>query len=219
MARLIAQNNQDLLGQFKTLVTDSISELKRSHEDTAAQQMKEIKRIKRDPTPQFNKKSNEDQFKVNKAIKETIDDVKTALKRKDLEKTKEALDKGMSLVQERQTFILLADKSPFGWKTVNEYNIMTCPMTTKTKRKFIEPKQGQPGLLSALPRVYPINEEPCRRPFRPKLHRSQDNNSLIAFLASINTFQCKSAKNRFWRLLCVRKTRTLAVLLPQSTEH
>lgn len=36
------------------------------------------------------------------------------MEKRDLKKTKEALDKGMAL-------ILLADKSPFGWKTVLEY--------------------------------------------------------------------------------------------------
>ena len=43
-----------------------------------------------------------------------MEDAQAALEKRDLEKTKEALDKGMAL-------ILLADKSPFGWKTVLEY--------------------------------------------------------------------------------------------------
>ncbi|CAH3194155.1 unnamed protein product [Porites evermanni] len=83
--------------------------------------MQEIKRIKRDPVPQFNKKSNEDQFKANKAVTETVEDAQAALRTKDLEKMKEALDRGMALHQERQKLILLADKSPYGWKTVLEY--------------------------------------------------------------------------------------------------
>ena len=44
-----------------------------------------------------------------------------SLERKDLSKTKEHLEKGMSLLKERQKLILLADKSPYGWKTVHEY--------------------------------------------------------------------------------------------------
>ena len=83
--------------------------------------MAEIKRIKRDPIPQFNKKSNEDQYKANKAVTETVKDAKAALESKDFEKTKEALDRDVALLQEHQKLILLAEKSPFGWKTVLKY--------------------------------------------------------------------------------------------------
>ena len=65
----------------------------------------------------FNKKSNEDQFKANK----TVTEAQVSLRTKDLEITQEALDRGMALLQERQKLILLADKSPCGWKTVLEY--------------------------------------------------------------------------------------------------
>ena len=43
------------------------------------------------------------------------------MEQKYLAKAKEALNRGMSLVKERQKMILLADKSSFGWKTVLEY--------------------------------------------------------------------------------------------------
>ena len=43
------------------------------------------------------------------------------MRTKDLEKTKETLDRGMALLQESQKLILLTDKSPYGWKTVLEY--------------------------------------------------------------------------------------------------
>ena len=36
-------------------------------------------------------------------------------------RTKEALDRGMYLLKDRQKLTLLADKSPYGWKTVLEY--------------------------------------------------------------------------------------------------
>ena len=53
--------------------------------------MTEIKRIKRDPVSHFNKKSNEDHFKANRAVTEAVEDAKASLETKDLEKTKEAL--------------------------------------------------------------------------------------------------------------------------------
>lgn len=83
--------------------------------------MSEIKRLKRDSVPHFNKKSNEEQYKANKAIKDAVEDAQIALERNDVEKIKQALDKGMELLQERQKLILLADKSQYGWKTVLEY--------------------------------------------------------------------------------------------------
>ena len=121
VAKMISDSNKDLMTQFKSLISESISDLKRANETTAAQQMAEIKRFKRDPIPQFNKKSNEDQYKANKAVTETMEDAIAALETKDFERTKEALDRGMALLQERQKLILLADKSPFGWKTVLKY--------------------------------------------------------------------------------------------------
>ena len=38
-----------------------------------------------------------------------------------MDKAKEALVQGTHLLDERQKLILLADKSEFGWKTVEEY--------------------------------------------------------------------------------------------------
>ena len=83
--------------------------------------MSEIKRLKRDAPPSFKKKSNEEQFKANRSVLEAVEDGGAALERKDLTKVKESLDRGMSLLKERQKLILLADKSPYGWKTVLEY--------------------------------------------------------------------------------------------------
>ena len=45
---------------MKNLVSASISDLKRSSDSNAAEQMSEIKRLKRDASPSFKKKSNED---------------------------------------------------------------------------------------------------------------------------------------------------------------
>ena len=67
--KVIAENNRALLVEIKDLVNSSISDLKRSNESIAPEQMSEIKRLKRDSAPQFNKKSNEEQYKANKAIK------------------------------------------------------------------------------------------------------------------------------------------------------
>jgi len=83
--------------------------------------MSEIKRLKQDSVLQFNKKSNEKQYKANKPIKDSVEDAQIPLQRNNVEKTKQALDKGVELLQERKKLILLADKSQCGWKRVLEY--------------------------------------------------------------------------------------------------
>ena len=60
---IVAHNNKELLSQIKDLVSSSISDLKRSSDANSAEQMSEIKRLKREAPPSFNKKSNEDQYK------------------------------------------------------------------------------------------------------------------------------------------------------------
>ena len=119
--KAIAENNKDLLLQIKDLLSSSISDLKRANESIASQQMSEIKRLKRDSVPQFDKKRSEEHYKATKAIKNAFEDAQIALERKDVKKTKQSLDKGMDLLQERQKLILLADKSQYGWKTVLKY--------------------------------------------------------------------------------------------------
>jgi len=66
--KVVTENNKDLLVQIKDLMNSSISNLIPSNESIASQQMSEIKRLKQDSLPHFNKKSNKEQYKSNKAI-------------------------------------------------------------------------------------------------------------------------------------------------------
>ena len=91
--KVITENNRALLVEIKDLVNSSISDLKRSNESIASQQMSESNGLKSDSVPQFNKKSNEEQFKANKAIKDAVEDAQIALQSNDFDKTKQALDK------------------------------------------------------------------------------------------------------------------------------
>ena len=50
-----------------------------------------------------------------------MSDAATALERQDYTRTQEEINKGQLMMAERQKHILLADKSEFGWATVNEY--------------------------------------------------------------------------------------------------
>ena len=79
-----------------------------------------------------------------------MEDASTAIERKDLAKAKESLDRGMSLLKERQKLILSADKSPYGWKTVLEYKHHDLAENEENEKKpSIERRLGRPGLRNA----------------------------------------------------------------------
>ena len=75
-----------LLSQIKGLVSTSVSDLKRSSDSNAAEQMSEIKRLKRDALPSFREKSDEDQYEASKAVLKGVEDASAAVRRKDLVK-------------------------------------------------------------------------------------------------------------------------------------
>ena len=121
MEALIKANNNNLLASFNGLLEQTVSQIKRSNEDSAESQMKEIKRLKFNESHKFKKKANEDQFKFNQKLSETLDSAKSAAENSQLEKVKTSLEEGETLISERQKHILLTDKSDYGWATVDEY--------------------------------------------------------------------------------------------------
>ena len=69
----------------------------------------------------FKKKGNEQQFHFNRKVIRTSSAVVKALESGNIGKAKEELNEGISLLTNRQKIIKLADKSEFGWATVQEY--------------------------------------------------------------------------------------------------
>ena len=69
----------------------------------------------------FKKKANEEQFKFNQKLSETLDSAKSAAENSQLEKVKNDLEEGEKLISERQKYILLADNSDYGWAMFVEY--------------------------------------------------------------------------------------------------
>ena len=69
----------------------------------------------------FKKKGNEQQFKFNQKVIQKTNAALSALEGPNVAKAKEELAEGMSLLHNRQKLIKLADKSEFGWATVQEY--------------------------------------------------------------------------------------------------
>ena len=69
----------------------------------------------------FKRKSNEEQFKVNKKVMEKIDDCDRSLKESEIQQAKENLAEASNILKQRQKVIRIADESEMGWKDVDEY--------------------------------------------------------------------------------------------------
>ena len=69
----------------------------------------------------FKNKGNEQQFNFNRKVIRTSTAVVKALESGNIGKAKEELNEGISLLTNRQKIIKLADKSEFGWATVQEH--------------------------------------------------------------------------------------------------
>ena len=117
----LAENNKALLDQISKLVADSAESIKRSSVEAADDQLREIKKLRREEPKSFKRKGNEIQYKFNLKLQDTLDEVKSHLESKAVDKAKSSLSEGTSILSERQKLVLLADKSEFGWKTVEQY--------------------------------------------------------------------------------------------------
>ena len=69
----------------------------------------------------FKKKGNKQQSDFNRKILHVNEHALTALKNRQYERAQKELEEGRHLISKRQKVIKLADKSEFGWGTVNEY--------------------------------------------------------------------------------------------------
>ena len=74
---LIKANNSKLLDSFKGLLEQTVSQIKRSNQESAESQMKEIKRLKLNKPHKFKKKANKDQFRFNQKLSKTLDSAKS----------------------------------------------------------------------------------------------------------------------------------------------
>ena len=67
---LMKTSNDTLIDSFKGLLEQTVSQIKRSNEESAENQMKEIKF---NEPHKFKKNANEDQFKFNQELSETLE--------------------------------------------------------------------------------------------------------------------------------------------------
>ena len=147
---LITLNNQQMMDSFKVLLQDTVGQIKRANEDAADLQMREIKKLKHSEPHKFKRKANEDQYKFNLKLRETLDNAKSAAQKSQLEKIKSELEEGEKLLLERQKHILLADKSESGWFTVEEYKKHDLAEDSDDEKRIFSAERRARATLSTL---------------------------------------------------------------------
>ena len=90
----LAQNNAALLGQISKLVADSAENIKRSSVEAADEQLREIKRLRREEPKSFKRKGNEIRYKFNSKLQDTLEEAKSHFEVNAVEKVKASLSEG-----------------------------------------------------------------------------------------------------------------------------
>ena len=98
----IAKKNESLLASMKSMLESSLTDLKRSHAETADSRLNEIKKLKFE-AHRFKKKGNEDQYRFNLEVGDAIGEAKEACSSQQLDKVHASLDKDEKLLSERQS--------------------------------------------------------------------------------------------------------------------
>ena len=212
---LIKANNDKLMSSFKDLLSDSIHQIKRANDTKAEEQLTEIKKLKYNEPHKFNKRANEDQYKFNLKIAETIDSAKSAAQKSQLEKVKSDLAEGEKLLNERQKHILLANKSEFGWSTVDKYKQHDLADDSDDEKRIYSAERRARVAIStrkkkkALPSTTGKKPSPNQGPVasassQPQPHSFQSSFNFPAFASrrpNIGTcFEC--GKPGHWRACC-----------------
>ena len=104
--------------------------------EAADEQLREIKKLRREEPKSFKRKGSELQYKFNAKLQDSFEEAKSHLEVNAIDKAKETLAEGTSLLAERQKLILLADKLDFGWKIVNEYVEHELAMDEEDRKKI-----------------------------------------------------------------------------------
>ena len=98
----LAENNRSLLGQISKLVADSVESVKHSSVEAADEQLREIKKLRREEPKSFKRKGNEVQYKFNSKLQDTLVEAKSHFEANAVDKAKASLSEGMSMVTERR---------------------------------------------------------------------------------------------------------------------
>lgn len=114
LATAIAKNNDSLVDSMNRILNESLSHIKRANSESADSHLREIKKLKFEGPWRFKKNVNEDQYRFNSNLSDVLTEAKSTCSSQQLDKVKESLDKGESLLAEGQRHIRLVDESDFG---------------------------------------------------------------------------------------------------------
>ena len=65
IARSMVENNRSLMSEMSTLITNSVESIKRSNSEAVEDQLREIKKMRREEPKSFKRKGTEIQYKFN----------------------------------------------------------------------------------------------------------------------------------------------------------
>ena len=105
-------------------IQDQMQSIKRElAEKREAANERLVKRIRLEKAPSFKKKGHEKQFRFNEEVREKVAIASDCLGATPpaVERAKESLKEGEDLIVSRQKAIRIADRSEYGWATVEEY--------------------------------------------------------------------------------------------------
>ena len=92
----LADNNKALRDQISKLVADSVDNVKRASVEAADEQLREIKKLRREEPKSFKRKGNELQYKFNAKLQDSFEEGKSHLEVNVIDKAKELLAEGTS---------------------------------------------------------------------------------------------------------------------------
>ena len=117
----VSESMGSLTDNLTQVIESRLSDFaKRFSEENSSSVEQAVKRARREHYT-CKRKGNQQQLDHSLQVLDKLDEASDALKQKSYEKVKVALESGTELVSKRVKAIKLADKSEFGWATVNEY--------------------------------------------------------------------------------------------------
>ena len=137
----VVQSQNALMSQLKDLISNEMGKVQDQQQRIAETQITKIEATLSDGH-KFKRRGNEEQFKHNNKILSKIKEADNVLdannpSQEGISKAKEKLAEGMSLLNNRQKIIKIADSSDLGWRVVQEYEANPLADDSEDERKLL----------------------------------------------------------------------------------
>ena len=118
LAQVLSSHKEEILKQVSETVSSQIKDFEENLRASNADLAQTVIQESAEPFV-FKKKGNKQQSDFNRKILHVNEHALMALKNRQYERAQQELEEGRHLISKRQKVIKLADKSEFGWGTVN----------------------------------------------------------------------------------------------------